>query len=103
MKSLEELLRMKPEKVKLTPLLIAQYFISKGGNIDHLKLQKLVYYAQAWFVTIYPDKEPLFDEQIEAWSHGPVARSVHNRFRKYGINRLENNNYLWDEEKTDPM
>lgn len=102
MKSLEELLKSKPEPIKLTPLLIAQFFISKGGNIDHLKLQKLVYYAQAWFVSIYPDKEPLFDEPIEAWSHGPVVRSVYNRFRKYGMNRLENANYLWDEENNRP-
>ena len=39
-----------------------------------LKLQKLVYYAQAW--SLVWDEKPLFDEKIEAWSNGPVVRDL---------------------------
>ena len=46
-----------------------------------LKLQKLVYYAQAWHVAL--KGKPLFEDKIEAWIHGPVVRAVYTRFKKY--------------------
>ena len=63
---------------------VADYFILKidreaGDNITHLKLQKLIYYAQAWYLAMF-DK-PLFNNKIEAWLHGPVCREVYERFR----------------------
>jgi uncharacterized phage-associated protein len=66
---------------------IANFFLSKieqqkGDSITPLKLQKLVYYAQAWHYTIF-DKT-LFDDKIEAWTHGPVVRSLWERFRGVG-------------------
>lgn len=42
-----------------------------GGSADAYKLQKLVYYCQAWHVT--QTKRPMFDGVIQAWKHGPVA------------------------------
>jgi len=42
-----------------------------GGSADTYKLQKLVYYCQAWHVT--QTKRPMFDGVIQAWKHGPVA------------------------------
>ena len=36
-----------------------------------MKLQKLVYYAQAW--SLVWDEKPLFGEKIEAWANGPVV------------------------------
>lgn len=44
-----------------------------------LKLQKLLYYCQAWNLAIH--NEQLFNEQFQAWIHGPVSRSIYNRFR----------------------
>ncbi len=62
---------------------VADFFLSKidiekGDTISPLKLQKLVYYAQAWNYTIFG--EPLFDERIEAWVNGPVIPTVYARF-----------------------
>jgi uncharacterized phage-associated protein len=57
-------------------------FQGKGENITNLKLQKLLYYSQAWYLANY-DK-PLFDDPIEAWVHGPVVPSV---FQEYKVNR----------------
>lgn len=43
--------------------------------ISHLRLQKLLYYAQGWSLGLRG--VPLFDDPIEAWSDGPVVRSVY--------------------------
>ena len=58
-------------------------YLARQRNIDltNLKLQKLLYYAQAWNLAIA--KKPLFDEDIEAWVHGPVVPSVFRRFKSY--------------------
>lgn len=53
-----------------------------GDSITHLKLQKLVYYAQAWSLALRG--KPLFDEDLQAWAHGPVAESVFYDYRDYG-------------------
>ena len=52
--------------------------IEKGDTISPLKLQKLLYYCQAWHYTIF--HEPVFNERIEAWMHGPVVPSQYARF-----------------------
>ena len=36
-----------------------------------MKLQKLVYYCQAW--SLAWDDVPLFDEDFPAWANGPVC------------------------------
>ncbi len=64
---------------------VADYFILKvdrkaGDNMTHLKLQKLLYYAQAWFLAMH-DRE-LFHNPLEAWRHGPVCREIYDRFRQ---------------------
>ncbi|HET7753055.1 MAG TPA: type II toxin-antitoxin system antitoxin SocA domain-containing protein [Anaeromyxobacteraceae bacterium] len=44
-----------------------------------MKLQKLVYYSQAWWLA--HRGVPLFDEPIEAWAHGPVVYALFDRHR----------------------
>ncbi|MCL6464295.1 MAG: DUF4065 domain-containing protein [Acidobacterium ailaaui] len=65
---------------------IANYFIAvfakRREEITNLKLQKLLYYAQAWHLALYDT--PLFRERIEAWIHGPVIPTVFRHFRQYG-------------------
>lgn len=51
----------------------------RNDPISNLKLQKLLYYCQAWYLAIF--KKPLFDEEVEAWVHGPVVPRVFNRYR----------------------
>ena len=51
----------------------------KQDPISNLKLQKLLYYSQAWYLAVF--KKPLFDEEIEAWVHGPVVPQVFRRYR----------------------
>lgn len=52
----------------------AAYILKKAGPMSAMKLQKLVYYSQAW-ATVWDDEE-IFPEQIEAWKNGPVAPTL---------------------------
>ena len=53
---------------------VAAYILEKQGEMTTLKLQKLVYYAQAW--SLVWDEKPLYGEKIEAWSNGPAVRDL---------------------------
>ena len=58
---------------------VAAYILEKMGAMTTMKLQKLLYYCQAW--SLVWDEEPLFQEQIEAWANGPVVREVFKEHR----------------------
>lgn len=58
---------------------IAAYILDRAGTMTAMKLQKLVYYAQAW--SLVWDEKPLFDEPIEAWANGPVVRKLYEQHR----------------------
>jgi uncharacterized phage-associated protein len=64
-------------KTQFTALEIASFFIKKG--VSPLKLQKLLYYSQAWYFVKTGNK--LFEEKIQAWIYGPVVYSVWDNFR----------------------
>lgn len=50
---------------------VAKYILHKTGQITTMKLEKLVYYCQAW--SLAWDGVPLFDEDFQAWANGPVC------------------------------
>ncbi|NJM61724.1 MAG: DUF4065 domain-containing protein, partial [Oscillatoriales cyanobacterium RU_3_3] len=65
---------------------VARYFLCRvdresGDTISLLKLQKLVYYAQAWSLVFR--SQPLFFQDVEAWVSGPVVRDVWNEYKAY--------------------
>lgn len=53
---------------------VAQYILENHGPMSAMKLQKLVYYSQAWS-TVWDD-DCMFPERIEAWKNGPVVREL---------------------------
>ena len=73
---------------------VADRFIRRahevGDPITNLKLQKLVYYAQAWYATLN-EGQPLFPEPFEAWVHGPVCPPLYDRFRAYQWRPIDEN------------
>jgi uncharacterized phage-associated protein len=77
---------MEADMAETTAGRVADYIIGfshqHGDPITNLKLQKLLYYSQAWFLAFY-DK-PLFDERIEAWVHGPAVPPVYGNFKEFG-------------------
>lgn len=71
---------------------VAQYILEKEGEMTAMKLQKLVYYSQVW--TLVWDEEPLFIDEIQAWSNGAVVPAlfrVHRRMFKVGKNTFDGN------------
>lgn len=70
---------------------IARYFLARsdsevGDILSNLKLQKLCYYAQG--VALAARGEPLFEERIEAWLHGPVVPALYRRYKEYGAGAI---------------
>ena len=57
-------------------------YILDDRTMTGLKLQKLLYYSQAW--SLVWDGEPLFEETIEAWPSGPVIREVYCGYFEVG-------------------
>ena len=74
---------MRPYDVNI----IADYIImrltsdedDRGMDLINLKLQKLLYYVQAWFLGI--EGKRFLNTSFEAWVHGPVSRDVFDRFK----------------------
>ncbi|MEZ5764895.1 MAG: DUF4065 domain-containing protein [Xanthobacteraceae bacterium] len=55
---------------------------SSFPRIDQMKLQKLLFYAHAWWLA--QTGQPLFDDDVEAWPWGPVVRNVYGDFAEFG-------------------
>lgn len=62
---------------------IADYLIAfsnaTGSLVSHMKLQKLIFYTQAWHIAVF--NEPVFEEDFQAWIHGPVLPSLYERYK----------------------
>jgi uncharacterized phage-associated protein len=64
---------------------VAAYILGKLGAMSTMKLQKLVYYSQAW--SLVWDEDILFPEKIRAWANGPVVAELFDAHRgKYRVN-----------------
>lgn len=59
---------------------VAQYILEQQGTpVTTMKLQKLVYYSQAW--NLVWDGVPLYESPIQAWANGPVVPDLYLRHR----------------------
>jgi len=66
---------------------VAKYFLTlsnddAGDLISNLKLQKLLYYAQGLNLAV--NDVPLFNDVLEAWTHGPVVPTVYHIYKEHG-------------------
>lgn len=69
----------------------AAYILERQAPMTTWKLQKLVYYSQAW--SLVWDGDELFPEDIEAWANGPVVRELYDAHRRsYRVSRLRKGN-----------
>ena len=76
---------------------VATYFIKRGSEAEdtgmsNLKLQKLLYYAQGYHLAVF--NAALFDDAIEAWTHGPVCPAINRAFKGFGRGPIEVNHAL---------
>jgi uncharacterized phage-associated protein len=67
---------------------IADWFVNRanlekeenfGEGISNMKLQKILYFAQAAHITV--ENSPLFSEEIYAWKYGPVVDEVYHAYK----------------------
>lgn len=63
----------------ITEFDVARYILEKQGEMSAMKLQKLIYYSQAW--SMVWDERTLFESDFEAWANGPVLPSVYEIHR----------------------
>jgi uncharacterized phage-associated protein len=54
---------------------VAKFILQECGSMTAMKLEKLVYYSQAW--SLVWDDRPMFPEAIEAWANGPVCPALY--------------------------
>lgn len=78
---------------------IANFFLQQSFNegieVTPMKLLKLVYIANGWYLGY--ESEPLIDEGSQAWKYGPVIVSVYNAFKSYGSDMIEQMHMPTDE------
>ena len=84
---------------------VCDYVIVKlaeaGDTPSVLKIQKLLYYIQAWHLAV--NEKPLFKGRFQAWIHGPVSREIYNRFvdTKFMYSSVGVSDLLGGEDKLD--
>jgi uncharacterized phage-associated protein len=69
----------------IQPASVADFLLhesrERGELLTNLKLQKLLFYAQAWFLAL--KNRELFAEDFQAWVHGPVLPTQYHRFKDF--------------------
>lgn len=71
---------------------VAEYVLHYCENvlnkpISNLRLQKILYYIQGAYLR--NNREPLFDNDIEAWDYGPVIPDVYYSYNRFIGNPIE--------------
>lgn len=69
----------------------ANYFLSlqdpdDDDCISNLKMQKLCYYAQGIYLALHNQR--LFNEDMQAWQHGPVFPNLYQKYKGAGSHCL---------------
>lgn len=76
---------------------VCVYILMRSKDTTPLALQKLLYYAQNFYKVF--KGEFLFEEDCEAWVHGPVYKEVYDQFKEYQYIPINGRN-LADEVET---
>lgn len=63
---------------------VINYSNERDYGISNLKLQKVLYFIQAYFLIKKKDHSTCFDEKIEAWDFGPVVPEAYYEYKQYG-------------------
>ena len=66
---------------------VIKYLLSECEDITPLALQKLLYYVQGFYYAFH--EKFLFEEDCQAWVHGPVYPEVYHRYKEYLFNPID--------------
>ena len=67
--------------------LIIDALLYRCEDITPLALQKALYYIQGFYYAFI--KEFLFEDDCEAWVHGPVYRDVYKKYKEYRFDPID--------------
>lgn len=76
---------------------VIDYSNKKEYGISNLKLQKILYFIQAYFLIKTPSR-CCFDDRIEAWDFGPVVPKAYRKYKQFGSSDIPT---IMDFEKSD--
>ncbi|KAA6320774.1 hypothetical protein EZS27_029497 [termite gut metagenome] len=68
---------------KINSIILSNYILKNYGSMSHLKLQKLLFYCDAYHLAYFD--EELIEDRFEAWVHGPVSRIVYGELKDKSI------------------
>ena len=71
------------ELQKMDSIVLANYILKHYGPMSHLKLQKLLFYCDAYSLAYFG--EEIVEDKFEAWVHGPVSRKVYDSLKDKSI------------------
>lgn len=77
-------------KASIKIQMVIHYVLNAVVEITPLALQKLLYFAQGLSFGI--NGKELFEDDCEAWVHGPVYPEVYYQYKQYGYNPIEDQN-----------
>lgn len=75
-----------PKQAPFDPIQLANTFVERFGKtreLDHLKLQKLAYYAYGWWLALRQLDPPLTTAKPQVWKLGPVFRPIYAAFASH--------------------
>lgn len=64
-----------------------EYLLNKCEDITPLALQKLLYYVHGFYYAF--NEEFLFEEDCQAWVHGPVYPEVYQKYKDYKFDPIK--------------
>lgn len=59
-------------------------FLDNDEEITNLKLQKLMYFVEAYYMVKNLDQSELFSSNWNAWNYGPVNKVLYKHYKKFG-------------------
>lgn len=71
---------------------VISYIFEKLDEVTPLMLQKLLYYIQG--LSFVLNGREMFEENCEAWVHGPVYKDVYNIFKQFGFNVIDDPKFI---------
>lgn len=82
---------------KLDSTLLSNYILERGGEMSHLKLQKILFYTQAFHLAYFNTE--IIEDDFEAWVHGPVSRKIFHELKDKSLIYAELSFSLYEEIK----
>ena len=67
--------------------MVISYIFEQLGEVTPLALQKILYFVQGLYFSKY--EVPLFDDNCQAWVHGPVYAEIYDMFSSFRYDPID--------------